>query len=525
MSKDFGRETDEQAHMMSLPDTEGTPKKVVEYIDSCENEGTRHEAAEDALPAPFVCPAIPPFVLLLLVFSSLAQSLSSSVLSLFMNIDLAMGPVEVTMYWVYVGLTSWVQPAVGYAADALVVRQERRRPLFMVAVTGNTVIFFLYCIASWPTSSFSVFVTLSLVSQLCMQGMYIPLNGLLVEVGRTDAETEDESVARMSAIMSKAMVWRSTGSFAGLLLQVLLSLTMSVRHMLAVAAITFAVTLPIMSQAPRELFFRTSAGPGGNFYTRLAEVGRRVKEGFKSDGIRSEACVFVIVLLFVFFYTLMPDGGGVYFNYLYAVYSFPTWFYSVNSVIGNVGSIAGAYIFSTWMDRRAMQEAAGAPHVSMFWIFVIGSVAWSLGYVTNIMVCTGFVEALGIPIKLFLPIDNFFVALFARFAYMPTLVMAAEHAPKNFEATAFEVFSVASMGGGMASSAITSVIATVLPITRADYSRLWILMTISVVCKLVPIIPAYFLPEQRHAKRASEMTIVPAEGEDTERSTDSRFYQ
>nr|CAJ2479386.1 unnamed protein product [Leishmania braziliensis] len=442
-------------------------------------------------------------VTMLLLFSSLVQGFSSSVVSIFMNGELALQPVEVAQYWAYIGCMMWFQPLLGYISDAVVVLGEKRRPLFVLAAVLNTVIYAVYSLFPGATGSFTRFVAWSMVSQLCTMGLYIPLNGLVVEVGRHDAETVEESNARMGVIMSETMVWRSMGSLIGAVLHTCLIAFLSVRPLLGIAGLLFLVLVPIVGFTPRHLFLRPSM-QDGNFCSSIANAGWMLWSNSDVRNLRRDGVCFVLLLAFVFVYTMMPDASSIYYSYLYVVFQFPNWFYSMNGCIAHLGSMAGAYVFSCWTNRRARQEACGGTRMSVFFIFMMGSVAWAVGYVSNLLLCTGFITGtLGISAAVYVPVDNFFTSLVARFAFMPTLIMAAEHAPKFFEATAFEVFSVASMGGGIVSGLLTGCIAKGLCITRTDYSQLWALISVSIVARLMPIFLAYLLPERR-ASRGGE---------------------
>lgn len=484
------------------------------------------EGAEEAPPPPplhaaeevalhFRRPCIPAMVIVLLVFASLAQSLSSTCIILFINMDLAHGPVEVTRYWMFVGFIGWFQPLIGSASDLLVIAKEKRRPLFILCAIGNTIIYSIFCFKPASTAQFAVFVAVSIVSNACTMGIYIPLNGILVEVGRSDAESPEETVARVSAVMPKAMVFRSLGALAGNVIHTCLILVLSVRAMLGISAITFAVLIPLVLVAPRALFLRPAA-IRENFYKSVKEACVTVKESLASGDMRSDGVCFVVVLLFVFLYCVMPDAQVVYSNYLYGAFSFDAWFYSMNSCLSSLASIVGSYCFAAWMDYRAKREHLGGRlRTSIFFIFSIGCVAWAFAYFTNLLLCTGFiVDVLHIPPAVYVPVDNFVTMLLVRFAFMPTIVMAAEHAPKGLEATAFEVFSVASLGGGTISSLMTSFIAQGLGMSRGDYGNLWILLVISMVCRLVPIPLAYFLPQRRHggAGTPGDGELMLAEG-------------
>lgn len=453
--------------------------------------------AEEECPNVYRPPSLPIRIIILLVVSTMAQSFSSSIISIFMNTDLHLSASDQLKYYMYLGFTSWPEPAIGFIADAFVVFGERRRPLFIIGCLVNIVIYLIYCFKPSATSNVSVFFGVSMVAQIFLMAIYISLNGLLVDVGRKDAETHEESTARIGSIMSKAMVWRSVGTLVSAIIQTYILVYVNVRTTLGITAVFFFLLIPLVLITPRRYFLKKKDQP--NIFMRFIEATKQIKETFNFRDYRSDGFCFVLVLVFVFLYTMMPDSGNIYYTYLYS-YEYDAWFYSLVFCVGDAGSICGAYLFSLWMDRKAKKEAAGGPRTSMFFIFFLGSIAWALGYVTNILLCTGFIEhALHIPANVFIPIDYFFTSLFVRFAFMPTVAVAAEHAPKSFEATVFEVFAVASLGGGTVSNIITLAIVDSMHIGFGNFGKLWIIVLISICCKLFMIPLAWLLPDRRVA--------------------------
>jgi hypothetical protein len=228
-------------------------------------------------------------------------------------------------------------------------------------------------------------------------------------------------------------------------------------------------------------------------------------KGFGSaDGRRQRGRQGVIglllVLIFVFVYSSMPDGSTIYLSFLANKFDFSAAFLSMNLAVGLAGSIGGSFLFSWYMKHRHRQElgtAMGKP-VSNFFLFSVGSVAWSLAYSTNIMLATGFsLHTLHIPNMAFVPIDNAVTSLLSRLAFMPVLSVAAERCPVGYEAVIFELFTAASMGGSCVSALVTAVIASLFDITRRDYSNLWALLVVSAAGKLLPVVLAACLPQQQ----------------------------
>lgn len=458
-------------------------------------------AEEDGLVPDDSSVSIPIMLIVLLVVTTIAQAFSSSMVSLFMNLELGLTLSQQLQYYVYIGITSWTEPAIGFISDAFVVFGERRRPLFVVGCLVNVVIYLMYCFIPSATNTVGKFYGIGVTAQFFLTTIYTSLNGLLVEIAVEGTKTSEARRSRIASFMSRVMVWRSTGTLVGSIFQTYILVYLPVRTVLGIGSIFFALSIALVFFHPRKYFLRS--GDVQNLFLRALEGVKKIKETFDIRDIRSDGFCFLFALIFVFVYCVMPDSNTVYFTYLYS-YPFEAWFFSFFFCLGNLGSIIGALLFGLWMDCKAKKEEKTGIKTSMFFIFAIGSIAWVLGYVTNIMLCTGFVEdTLHIPAKVFIPIDYFVMSMFIRFAFMPTLAVAAEHAPKAFEATAFETFGVASFGGGTVSGIITLGIVEGMGMGFDNWDKLWVVICISIAGKLLTIPLAYFLPERREEAEIS----------------------
>lgn len=451
----------------------------------------------ESVPAKFVPPRIPIRIILLLIISTMGQAYSGSIISIFMNKTLHLSAEDQLKYYMYLGFTSWPEPVVGFISDAFVVLGERRRPLLLLGCIGNVIIYVIFCFKPSSTATSSIFFGVSMVAQVCLMFMYVSINGLLVDIGRRDEEEHEESTARIGSIMSKAMLWRSTGSLIASILQTYILVDIDVRSALGITAVFFGLTIPAALIAPRKLFLRRLNQP--NIFMRFLDCTKEIRRNWTKFDYHSDSVCMILVLIFVFLYTMMPDSGNIYTTYLYT-YGYPNWLYSFIFCLYNVGSIIGAGIFSLWMARKSKRELETGEHTSTFFVFMLGSFAWAFSYATNILLCTGFIEdVLHISPEVFIPIDYFVTAILVRFAFMPTIAVAAEHAPRVFEATCFETFAVASLGGGTVSNIITLAIVADAGIANDNYRKLWIMVLISICCKLAMIPLALLLPEKRRS--------------------------
>jgi Na+/melibiose symporter-like transporter len=468
-------------------------------------------------------PALPNTLKVTLFCIAVSQYIGSSSISLFVMLDLSFEPTQLTHYWMYMSWVYWLNPVVGWACDELVIRFERRRPFALIGVVVNVICFLLIAEVEGVCEYYALFLLVSGAQTLAQQMVSVPLNALVVEQGQGSECGSRQRTARISALQGEAMMWRTAGSLVGAILQTLLLLVISTRRMLVVTAVAYLLfALPTLVWLPAGLFTqwakKTSAAEGrshwASFREKWVETCAALQHRCRSTKDEQSGVIgLLLVLVFVFFYSSMPDGSIIYLSFLAYRFDFSAAFLSLNLCVGLIGSIAGSYAFSRYMQHRHKQERGLVPGqpVTNFFLFSIGSVAWSLGYATNIMLATGFsLHSLHIPNVVFVPIDNAVTSMLSRLAFMPVLAVAAEKCPAGYEAVIFELFTAASMGGSSVSALVTAVIATLLTISRHNYNNLWALLVVSAGGKLLPVVLAAFLPSppkatsERHVGREGE---------------------
>ena len=445
---------------------------------------------------------------------AVSQYLGSSSISLFVMLDLNFEPVQLTHYWMYMSWVYWFNPVVGWLCDEMIIHGERRRPFALIGLLGNVACFLAVGFLNDVSQNYAVFVAVSAAQTLAQQMLSVPLNALIVEQGQSEDEGRAAGTARVSGLQSEAMLWRSIGSLIGAVLQTVLLLFVSTRWMLVVTAVAYAVTLPTLFLLPSELFTRwalrlqrTNEGRE-SFCEKWVRTCGALQQQCKSGGDAQSGVVgLVLVLAFVFVYSSMPDASIIYLSFLAYRFNFSAAFLSLNLCIGLVGSIIASWGYARYMRKRHRKEQQQQPSdqqrsgTTAFWLFSVGSFAWSVGYATNIMLATGFsLNTLSVPNMVFVPIDNIFTSIMSRVAYMPVISVGAERCPPGYEAVIFELFTAASIGGSSVSALVTATIATLLHISRHDFSNLWALLVVSAAAKLIPVVFAAFLPTRRAAK-------------------------
>ena len=212
---------------------------------------------------------------------------------------------------------------------------------------------------------------------------------------------------------------------------------------------------------------------------------------------------------------MLPDGSAFYSNYIFDAFDYPNWFFSLYQFGGLVGSVLACEIY-----RRFL-----AP-LSQTRVFFAGCLFAATSYITSIAFCTGFTrDTLHISNSVYLMVDTFVVGFLNRLAFMPVLHVASVRCPKGFEAVVFELFSLAAMGGATVSSLIAIQIADALHISKANWSPLWVLLTISACARLLPLAVVPYLPPPREKILiTATKKVIPTKKEEKKDGEDVADY-
>lgn len=449
-------------------------------------------------------PRLPPSVLLLVLCSSSVLGFTYSVVSIFINKELQYGPVEVTRYWLFVGLISWGEPLVGFLVDCLIVYGEKRRPVFLLSTLGSCVLSSVICFVPAASAHFYSFVGLSIVLQLCMMGQYISVDGVLMSLGREKDEGTQTTATRTAAVLSRAMIWQSAGTLVGCAVQTLLLTRIPLTVAFGFVSAVFFFLFVLMFCFDHKYFVvESETEEAGEEGEESNPVGRRTwgetVQSLKAlrqlnfSDRHSDGVCLVLSLLFVLVYSSLPDSDTVYYNYLFSLH-FDTWMYSLLNCFSCCGRMLGSYVFSRWARRREKRDARGGQRTPVFFFFLVGGAAGAVSYTTSILFATGVVtRTLHIPAGLFILVDGFLASLLGIIAYAPILLIATEMAPSGLDLSCLLLFRMLSMAGGT----ISSVLTLTLLHTRL-HDKLWLLILLCMTCRILLCPFSALLPDKRH---------------------------
>ncbi|KAG5471233.1 hypothetical protein LSCM1_01306 [Leishmania martiniquensis] len=409
----------------------------------------------------------------------------------------------------------YLGPVFGLLVDLIRVRRERFRPVIIIACVINAILSFVCFATTNIQSSYRSMLVLSWAMQVATMFIYMPMNAVVINYGNRLLESPDETSARIGGLMAQAMVWRTAGS----LLQTIFyefargnpaKPYVNDRWMCLVAGICCCVLIPQVLFFTKRYYYtdyrRVTIRHSEPvvFYRNTLDVGR------KALSLHKEAIggKFMFTLCFTFIYFMLPDAlynTKFSFEYPYTG-TFPLGLRQANAALGSLGAVLGALAYAMWMYFAQRSEASHGRmfRTNPFIICLAGCSAWALGTFFHFWGVLGSSNS-KFNYSVFIPIESVFANACLRFAFMPTLSLAAMQAPRFYEAAAFQLYSVSTSGGGAVSSAVTAAFMSSLGVTTMD--GYWKALPLFMLFQFVPMIIAPTLPKFR------EDETLPVAGE------------
>lgn len=404
----------------------------------------------------------------------------------------------------------YLGPIFGLAVDLIRVFRERYRPVVIGALLINAILSF--CMYFSPSiyrdSEYGACIVVMWLMEITVMFVYIPLNAVVIWHGNSATESPEETSARIGGLMAQAMVWRTAGTLVETIVQQYA--VIKYRSYALIAAIGSLLLIAQMLVLMKRSYFvdrreasLTQSTPY-RFYKSLVEVSKNSV----SHSRHASGTTFMFVLSFIFIYFALPEP-------LYnTVWQFNGMFYGkynakTAAVLSQVGALLGAATYAVWMFFEYSKERAGRVsfRMSPMFIMFVGCAAWAFGIFFHLIgqMATGNAST---SWKAFIPIQSLVVGYTLRLAFMPTLSLAAMHAPRNYETAAFELYSVCTTGGGVVSGALTTYFMGSYGLDVTVSSGYWKFLLLALFIQFVPMIIAFALPKYRDAETQDEQEKI-----------------
>ncbi|KAK7197790.1 MFS/sugar transport protein [Novymonas esmeraldas] len=412
----------------------------------------------------------------------------------------------------------YLGPIFGLIVDLVRIRRERFRPVIIIACVINAIVCFVCFATKNIQNQYGSMLILAWIMQVATMFIYMPMNAVVINYGNRLVESPGETSARIGGLMAQAMVWRSAGS----LIQTIffqfaygnaVQPYVNYRWMCLIAGICCCVLIVQVLLLTKRYYYtdHRKAGSRGSGPVGLcrstAKLGQRAVSTHK-DAIGGK---FMFIICFTFIYFMLPDAlynTKFSFEYQFTA-TFSLGLRQANSILGSLGALLGAVAYALWMFFAQRSEASRGRmfRANPFIICLAGCSAWAFGTFFHFWGEMGSTND-KFSYKVFIPIESVVVNACLRFAFMPTLSLAAMQAPRFYETAAFQLYSVSTSGGGVVSSAVTSAFMTDLGVsTMKGY---WKALLLFMVFQFVPMVVAPTLPKFR------EDETLPVAGQNNE---------
>lgn len=402
----------------------------------------------------------------------------------------------------------YLGPLFGLAIDLIRVFRERYRPTIIAALVVNFALSLIIGLSPsiYRDSDFVGCLLTIWLMNIAIMFVYIPMNAVVIWHGNCATESAHESSSRIGGLMAQAMVCRTAGSF----LQSTIStysgsekLTTRVNSYVsaALSALLIFQMLFLMDRSyfvdQREASLKTSTT--WRFIKSIMDVSKSAVAGTRQ--VKGSTFMFIVSIVFIYF--MIPDAlyTTIYnFNYNYTA-KMPPRVSQTTSMLMSLGTVCGALLYAVWMYYEYQRESSQGRRLTPVVIMFAGCAFWSFGTLFHLF---GAIASSSSTTnwKAFICIQNFVVGLCLRFSFMPTLSLAAMHAPRNYETTAFEVYSIAASGGGVVSSAISTPVMTSLNSSVSE--AYWKFLLLCVFFQFLPMVFAFSIPKCRDAHDEEE---------------------
>lgn len=440
-----------------------------------------------------------------LLTSTIVQNLSYIMATYLSSNSITWTSAEFSQFYSLCYTMIYLGPIFGLGVDLVRVFRERYRPVIIIACLINAILCFVSFATKNIEKNYKSALMLTWLMEVVTMFMYMPMNAVVINYGNRALESPWETSARIGGLMAQSMVWRSAGT---LIQTIFVQLSqgsktnpaINNRYMVLIAGIGSCVLVfqvLLLTKRSYYLDYRRislKTSTPVRFYTSFLTA----KNNLFSSKKESSGGRFMFMLCFTFIYFMLPDAlYNTRYSFEYQFTStFSTGLSQANSILSQIGAVVGALAYALWMYFAQRYKTAHNMwyRAHPFVICLAGCCAWAFGTFFHFIGEMGSTNE-SFNYKVFIPIESFVVAALLRFAFMPTLSLIAMHAPRDYETTAFELYSVATTGGGVVSSATTTYFKSDLGATPT--SGYWKLLLLFIVFRFIPMLIAVTLPKFR----------------------------
>ena len=387
--------------------------------------------------------------------------LASLAVSFFLKDDLGLSPAAASAL-LGIGAVPWVvKPLFGFTSDGLPILGYRRRPyLILSGLLGSAA----WVAMATVVDSYGTAVAAIVLSSLSIAVSDVIVDSIVVERAR------EESLGEAGSLQSFCWASNAFGSLTTAYLSGYLLENFSNRTVFAITA-TFPLIVSIVAwliaEQPVSKILKN---------TTVREKVKQLRQTVTQRAIWMPA-------FFIFIWKCTPTSDAAFFFFTTNELKFEPEFLGRIRLVSSVASLIGIWLFQRFFKT--------IPFRTIFtWTTVISTL---LG-MTMLLLVTHTNRALGIDDRWFSLGDSVILSVLGQLAYMPVLVLAARLCPLGVEATLFALLMSVLNLGGLLSYEFGAVLMQWIGVTETNFDRLWLLVTIANLSRILPLIFIQWLP-------------------------------
>ncbi|HEY9637768.1 MAG TPA: folate/biopterin family MFS transporter [Coleofasciculaceae cyanobacterium] len=399
-------------------------------------------------------PTIELIAILIVYFVQGILGLARLAVSFFLKDELALSPAQVAALMGIAALPWVIKPLFGFLSDGLPILGYRRRPYLILSGLMGTVAWL--CLATVVNTAWAA-TSAILLSSVSVAISDVIVDSLVVERARRESLSNSGSLQSLTWGAS-AVGGLITAYLSGWLLQ----------HFSTQTVFAITATFPLLVSAVAGFIAEEPVGSRSG----LSTVRNQIKQ---LRGAITQKAIW-LPTAFIFVWQATPSADSAFFYFTTNELGFQPEFLGRVRLVTSLASLIGVWLFQRFFKNIPFRRLMG-------WTTVISAV---LGMSALILV-THTNRTLGIDDHWFSLGDSLILTVMGQIAFMPVLVLAARLCPEGVEATLFALLMSVSNLGGLLSHEMGALLTHWLGVTETNFDKLWLLVVITNVSRLLPL--------------------------------------
>ncbi len=399
--------------------------------------------------------------ILIVYFVQGILGLARLAVSFFLKDELALSPAQVAALMGIAALPWVIKPVFGFLSDGLPLFGYRRRPYLILSGLMGTVAWL--CLATVVHTAWAATGAI-LLSSLSVAISDVIVDSLVVERARRESLSNSGSLQSITWGAS-AVGGLITAYLSGWLLE----------HFSNQTVFAITATFPLLVSAVAWLIAEEHVSSLPDRST----VWNQIKQ---LRGAVSQKAIW-LPTAFIFLWQATPSADSAFFYFTTNELGFEPEFLGRVRLVTSIASLIGIWLFQRFLKNIPFRSLIG-------WTTVISSV---LG-MTALILVTHANRTLGIDDHWFSLGDSLILTVMGQIAFMPVLVLSARLCPEGVEATLFALLMSVYNFAGLLSHEVGALLTHWLGVTESNFDKLWLLVVITNVSRLLPLPFLRWLP-------------------------------